>query len=231
MKPTFQRLQTRFDLLSNRERVLAMGIAVILLYAAWDTAMMGPMLNRQQLIYGEITELSKQMSVVDEALKDAASRLGQGDKARLKARIDDLKTQVNKAAAKEHEMVAGFVPPDEIPRLLQALLKSQTGLHLTKLENLPVKRITADEDQANATAQTAPGNPDPEPSRTDMYQHGVKLTVEGNFVDILNYLKTAEAMPWQIYWDRIDYTVLAYPKASATITAHTLSLKEAWIGV
>ncbi|MBI1195734.1 MAG: hypothetical protein GC138_07805 [Gammaproteobacteria bacterium] len=229
MKQTLQRLEVKYARLNNRERVLTMGIVIVLLYAAWDAAMMSPMLSRQQTIYGEISELGKQMAMVDGALKDAAENLGQGDKARLKARIEDLRAQVNKATDREHEMVAGFVSPDEVPRLLQALLKSQTGLHLTKLENLPVKRISAEEDPANPTAQTAAGNP--APTRTDMYQHGVRLTVEGNFVDILNYLKTAEAMPWQIYWDRIDYTVVNYPKASATITAHTLSLKEAWIGV
>ena len=231
MKHVFQRLEAKYAGLNRRERMLIAAVFLIVLYALWDTALLGPELRHQKHIYAEIQDLSKQIENVDGVLDAAAKRLDGSEEARMRARIDDLTKQIDRAAKQEHEMVSRFVPPDQVPQLLQDLLKSQAGLRLVKLENLPVIRLPGlNEEGRNTSSPTASDPGTPETARTEIYQHGVRLTVEGRYFDIQRYLKAAEAMPWQIYWDQLDYKVQNYPRASATITAHTLSLKEEWIG-
>jgi len=232
VKQTLQQLEAKFARLNQRERFLSAIVLLIVLYALWDTVFLSPELRRQQHVYSEIQSLGTRIDNVDGALTTSAKRLDGSEKTRLRARIDDLAKQVGRASKQEQEMMSRFVPPDQVPRLLQDLFKSQAGLRLVKLENLPVIRLPGlNEDGQNTSSPTAsdPGNA--ETARTEIYQHGVRLTVEGSFFDIQRYLKAAEAMPWQIYWDQLDYKVQNYPRASATITAHTLSLKEEWIGV
>jgi MSHA biogenesis protein MshJ len=48
---------------------------------------------------------------------------------------------------------------------------------------------------------------------------------------VVNYLETIEALPWRLFWDRIEVETLEYPQASIRLRAYTLSFAEGWIGV
>lgn len=70
------------------------------------------------------------------------------------------------------------------------------------------------------------------PSAEDhIYRHGVEITVQGSYLDMLNYMAELEAMPWQIFWSKAKLSVDEYPKTTLTLTLFTLSLDKKWMNL
>jgi MSHA biogenesis protein MshJ len=64
-----------------------------------------------------------------------------------------------------------------------------------------------------------------------VYKHGLELTVEGSYLDLLAYQLRLENLPWRMFFARTSVNSLDYPKVFMTITLYTLSLEEAWLVV
>ena len=66
-----------------------------------------------------------------------------------------------------------------------------------------------------------------------LYKHGLKLSLEGGYFDLLSYLQAIQASGWRLHWDSLDYQVSKVAGAPATITLvlYTLSREAGWIGV
>nr|NIO43188.1 hypothetical protein [Burkholderiales bacterium] len=53
----------------------------------------------------------------------------------------------------------------------------------------------------------------------------------GRYLDIVDYLKTLEALPWKMFWGEAKLETEKYPRSRFTLVVYTLSLREGWIGV
>jgi len=59
----------------------------------------------------------------------------------------------------------------------------------------------------------------------------VELELEGNYLDILLYLRSLEALPWHLYWRRLDLATTEYPKNRVRLELGTLSIDSQWMGL
>jgi MSHA biogenesis protein MshJ len=96
------------------------------------------------------------------------------------------------------------------------MLQRQQGLRLVSMESLPPRPLLDDADAGGL------GN---------VFRHGLKLEIEGAYLDILRYLRQLEGMEWQLFWGELDIQADTYPRNRAVLVVHTLSLREGWIGV
>ncbi|HEU4851275.1 MAG TPA: hypothetical protein VFT37_03865 [Telluria sp.] len=62
-----------------------------------------------------------------------------------------------------------------------------------------------------------------------IYRHGVELTLEGGYVDMVNYMSALEAMPVRLIWGRAKLDASKYPQSRLTLTLFTLSLEKDWM--
>jgi MSHA biogenesis protein MshJ len=62
-----------------------------------------------------------------------------------------------------------------------------------------------------------------------LYRHGVELSVEGSYADLLSYLQALEALPQQLLWGNLELKVEQYPRVVLTLRLYTLSLASAWV--
>jgi len=219
MSDILQRLSSRFEGFTLRERVMVTCILVLVLYAIWDLMLMAPEHKKQALIIEDIQSVEHQAADVSQHIRDVSSQLT-GDRERVLAdRVQNMRRLVGKTIKKEQDLMEGFIPPKRMTRVLQDLLNINGKLTLGRLESLGVSPLVLTTDEQAPTAQS------------QVYKHGIRMVFEGDFFTILKYLQAVEAMPWNLYWDKLDYHVLSYPQARVTLTVHTLSLHEGWIGV
>ena len=47
----------------------------------------------------------------------------------------------------------------------------------------------------------------------------------------MHYLQAIEKLEWKIFWDKLEYKVIQYPKAEITLIIHTLSDQRDLINV
>jgi MSHA biogenesis protein MshJ len=99
------------------------------------------------------------------------------------------------------------------------LIDRQRGLRLIRASNLDVKPLI---EQDGAGGQSG------EPM---LYRHGLRLELEGTYLDCLEYLGAVERLPWKLYWGALDLRTEDFPTNAISIEIFTLSLDREWIGV
>jgi MSHA biogenesis protein MshJ len=62
-----------------------------------------------------------------------------------------------------------------------------------------------------------------------LYQHGIRVTLRGKYLDILSHLKNLEGMEHNFYWSSMDYKVDEYPYAVVILELYTLSINKDFI--
>jgi MSHA biogenesis protein MshJ len=76
--------------------------------------------------------------------------------------------------------------------------------------------------ESQTAAESAGGGP---------YVHTVELVIDGQYLDILDYLRALEALPWRFNWKVLELATRRYPLNRVTIQLTTLSMDKDWIGV
>lgn len=227
MKQRWQRLVVKIDTMSLRERAMIFAMAALVVVTLVNTLMLDPLFARQKALsqravreQGKIADMQKQIQALVEVH-------GADPDADAHARLQTLQQQFAQLAEQLQDMQKGLVPPDKMVQLLQSILKRQGRLQLVALKTLPVTGLSGE--------QPKPDTPQ-EKSKSDgrdklVYMHGVEITVQGGYADMLGYLAQLEHLPWQMFWDKMSLEVKDYPVATVTLTLYTLSLDKAWLSV
>ncbi|MEM0911584.1 MAG: hypothetical protein AAGJ37_11445 [Pseudomonadota bacterium] len=107
-----------------------------------------------------------------------------------------------------------LVSPQAMSVLLAQLFEKTGSLKLQKMESIkPIPLFTE------------------EGSDKHLFQHGIRMTIEGGYLDTRDFLAQAEALGWKLYWRYLEYQVDEHPKATTELEVFTLSTSEAFIGV
>ena len=206
-------LAKRFDALSLRERLLAFATMLAVAFALWYGALMQPLSDRAEANRTEIEKLTKSTANANSALEDQVLQMA-GSGNEQQAKLADAHKRLGEIDAMLAEHATQLIDPGEMAQMLEEVLSERTHLRLIRIRNLnPEKLSTADEE-----------NP------VTLYRHGLEIEVEGNFLACLDYLTDIEALPWRLYWQAFDLSVLSYPQNRIRIEVSTLSLTEEWIG-
>ena len=223
MKARIQRLAERFDALSLRERGLVALAVLVVMYMLWDAALMSPEHTRQKQLVAQMYQLNEQMVEVDGQLQALTASLGDSELRRQRQRIAELREALRGLADQQAALTVEFIRPRQMAGVLRDLLGAEGRLTLLKLESLGASPLFPPAQDEEEKAQDA--------ERPRIFKHGMRITFEGDYFTTLRYLQALEAMPWRFYWDELDYRVTEHPRAQVSITIHTLSLEEGWIGV
>ncbi|MBF6622442.1 MAG: type II secretion system protein M [Pseudomonas stutzeri] len=218
------KLLQRWQALAPREQWLSLGVGLALLIMLYMLLLAEPLglriaaeQSRQQL--AEARRIEAQNSLQDIHRRLAADpnlsyrqalKAAQASREELHQRID-VETST-------------LVSPEKMKALLQDLLRNQAKLKLVALQSssAPLELPGA-----------APATQEQQASPVVFYRHGVQLTLEGGYFDLLTYLKAIEASGWRLHWDRLDYEVgeNGHDRARVTLDLHTLSRDAGWVGV
>ena len=228
-----------------RERVIILLVIVVLVYGIADILFFGAILEKRDR---QIKQLSSLVASNQIAQQEVQVLLNQMSESRLtmerqQALLDEKLTRVDQQLA---SAATGFIPATLMPKVLEQLLDSSTGLILIKLENKPVEKVTGvDEGSANGSAneltnkamatdeieQADKAANKSEQVKTDLYRHGVELQLQGSYLATLAYLKRLESLEWRFEWEALVFDIKDYPIGTVTLEVYTYSTERDWIGV
>lgn len=233
------RWQQSFDGRSMRERVLlgATGLAMTLALA--DMLWLSPAAAalkkaRQEHISALDSQARLQQDLQHLELK--ASQLARQQRADLdswRARARDTE-----AALQAHERT--LIGPDQMVALFEGLLAQQERppgagrqpVRVRGMQSLPRTDLLAAATNAgpaaNAPVTSASASP---PALPSLYRHGLELTLEGSFGDLLAYLTALEALPQRLQWGSLSLQVQQHPTSVLTLRLHTLSRDRHWFEI
>ena len=232
MKRRLQAKLVAFDALSLRERVLVAVCVLAALGFLFQFLFLGPMEQRAKALNQRI-EVSRasmareagQIAALDKELRDRDGA--------LKGRVEALKVDLARQNEQFKAVESRLVPPRDMPRLLQGLLAKRAGLQLVSLRSLAPQPVVSAAKAAETAQKPVGAGQTPEASRVEggggVYRHGVEVSVQGRYGDLLAYVEELEKLPQKMLWQELHFKVEEYPRTTLSFTVYTLSLETTWL--
>ncbi len=211
MKQQWQRSCAWVAALSSRERglLLVTGMRLFLLpaYSFW---LEPAWLSYQQLQRRE-QELTLSLQLQQQENQARQVRLRGDPSQALRQELVVLEQRLQQLDRRLQDETLDLIAAERMPQLLEQLLADSGQLQLVQLTSLPPEPLLVGAKARN------------------LYQHGLRLQVEGSYFEVHHYLRALEGLPERFYWRSLDYRVTEYPNARVTLELYTLSTSKEFI--
>ena len=233
-------LLQRWQALAPREQWLAYGVALLLLGMAWLLLGHDPLAQRQRQLDRERQAAQARQLQARAELADLQVRAAADPDLALRQALRAAEAVRDSQLAALQRDTAALIDPPHMQQVLQELLQSRPGLRLLALESFsaPLSLPPAPaEKPAAATSAVSPAPAAGVAPPPILYRHGMRLTLEGSYFELRDYLRDIERRSLQsgrrLFWERLDYQVgEAGPgKARIVLELYTLSREAGWVGV
>ncbi|QRK80062.1 MSHA biogenesis protein MshJ [Shewanella sp. LZH-2] len=214
MKAQFEQLAQKFDALSQRERGL-IAIALLALIAMLAYMPIESLWKQQHSTAQQLKVIEQENQVSVQQIDLYQQRLALDPNQDYRQRLTLLQQQNQQLDTQLNEQMVDMVPADYMPELLGNLLGQVQGITLQKFTSIaPVPLLAVGEEK-----------------KLNLYSHGIRMSLEGDYFSVLRFVEAVEAMPDKLYWKRLDYKVADYPKGKVDIELYTLSINKDFISV
>ena len=219
-----------------RERVIILLVVVVLIYGIADLLFFGAILEKRERQINQLNGLVESNQIAQQEVQALLDQMSESRLAmqRQQELLNEKLIRVDQQLA---SAATGFIPATLMPKVLEQLLDSSTGLVLIKLKNKPVEKITGLDEIADSNSESESKSTRENTTnislddKTDLYRHGVELQLQGSYLATLAYLKQVESLEWRFEWDALSFDIQDYPMGVVTIEVYTYSTERDWIGV
>lgn len=227
MKQYWQKISTRIDSSTLRERAMLFAAAAGLIIFLVFFFFLNPSYAKQKMVLADMASQQGRIAGVEaEITATIEAHTLDPDRAE-RARLAKIQAEAQALKSSLMAMQQGMVPADRMSGLLEQILRGHRGLRLTSMRTLGE---TAP-DGAVPSEAVAPAKPAPAAAATPqlLHRHGVELVLQGSYPDMVAYMSALESMQGQIFWGGATMSVGTYPSASLTLTLYTINLDKKWL--
>ena len=220
-KNAWQQMIEKFIALNPRERWMVLAAILCVFYGIFDF-LISPTWHKQKMLTAEIANDQTKLAALNLEMRALTQKNPQQktpEQQELAALAHELQGLENTVS----NLRSALVSPEKMPDLLSDLLKKNNALTLVALKTLPTSYVL--EEKNNAPSSKQP-----------IFKHGVEMTIEGRYLDLLDYVASVEKMPWHVLWARANLVVdtqntTQTPLSQLTLTVYTLSLDKTWLSI
>lgn len=230
-------ISNKFEALNKRERWMVSCALFVAVYASINMLLLNPVLMRQKILTNELETDQSQIQGLKQQINEFAQQNVIDPDAQNKQRIAELQSHLQLLDTKLSGLQTTLISPDKMPELLRSLLKKNGALKLIELKTLPTKGLldNASEDTsisaATSAAQDTTHTDQTSKQDSPVFKHGVEITIEGRYLDLLEYVSELEKMPWHVLWSKAALNAERYPYSQLKLTVYTLSLDQTWLSI
>lgn len=225
MNEQWLKLTTKFDALNRRERIMVMMACIVILAALLNSLLIDPVARQIKDVSGTLANDQTQMALAQQQLQVFNSQPPVDPDTPNRQRLASIGNQLREVNGALDAMQQSLVSPDRMAGLLEDILKKNGQLKLVTLKSIPAGGVSAATDTAVDKSRA------PMPDELAVYRHGVELTIQGNYLDLMHYLATLEKLPWHMLWGSMKLDANASAGTTLTLTIYTLSLDQAWLSI
>lgn len=227
-----QRLATRIDALNLRERAMLTAILVLLVWAGWQTLLMAPLAAERKSLSQRAETARTSAASLNTSIQTLAQQRARDPLAEQKLKLDVLGRQRAQLDGELAKVTSSLIDPQQMGAVLEDILAQQRAVKVIGLSSLaaepmalgPAAAAAITTKPAEAAASGSTGLP-------PLYRHGMQLELEGSYLDLLGFLRSLDALPWEFIWTDLELSVEEPSRCRLRLTLHTLSLKSGWLGV
>jgi MSHA biogenesis protein MshJ len=230
MKRYWDIVQLKIDGMTLRERALIFAAAGFLVISLINSLLLDPLLSKQKILSSQVIQQQEQIKALQAAMESLLKARRDDQNSPLRMKVAQLKQQLEEQDSYLQSRRDRLVEPEKMAKLLQNVLGKNGRLQLVELKTLPLSLLI--EDPLTIAAKKVDTLiTDADDKQTQLYKHGVQITVRGGYLDLLRYVAALEKMPVQMFWGDVTLNAGQYPDSVLTLTLYTLSLDEKWLTV
>jgi MSHA biogenesis protein MshJ len=216
----------------------------VVVFAVINSLLLSPVLARQKALNSELAADQAQIQGLTEQINAYANQAVIDPDAPNKQHITELNTQLKTLETQLSSLQNTLISPDKMPELLRSLLKKNGKLKLIELKTLPTKGLLEADAEDKSVSPTASALTEANGKLKNIvnkqdsavFKHGVEITVEGRYLDLLDYVSQLEQMPWHVLWSKAALNeeqnpAVTWPANRLKLTVYTLSLDKTWLSI
>ena len=227
MTQVWEKLARKFDALKPRERVMVFAAGVAIIAGLGFVLAIEGALAKHKILAANAERHRIDLAQLNKQNTESSRLLTQDPDLEGRKHIDDLRRQLGGYDTELRGVQQGLVPPNRMVKVLEDMLSRDANVRLVKLRTLPVAALV---EPAGLAAESAAAK-SAAPTKNLVYKHGIELTLEGSYLELLDYQARLEHLPWRMFFARTSVNSVDYPRVFMTVTLYTLSLEEAWLVV
>lgn len=231
MNQTWVRVAAKLDAMSVRERamVFAAGAAVIL-FVLW-LVILKPTGDRNRELAAQAASQKDTIAELETQKRELQARAAANPDAELLRQIEEVDRQLASVDASINAMQSGLIQPDRMTALVKGVIGQAPRLQLVAMRTLPPTPLVEVKGKADAAKPGEKQHSDAERQEAGIFKHGIEITLEGRYLDLLAYAAQLERMPTRVMWNRTRIDATEYPRVTMTLTLYTLSLERTWLTI
>lgn len=215
----WESITQKFEALNVREKRLVLGAVLCIFYGIY-AALIEPVSAKLVKINSQVQENDAQRHSLELQLNVLTQKKRNKKESPEQQKINVLNKNIDALSDKIETLKSALINPQSVPDLLSDLLKEDEQLRLVSLKTMPAAGLF-DDSEAHAHQSHA----------LPVFKHGVEITIEGRYLDLVRYLEKLEQMPWHILWEKADIEVeknpkTALPLSQLTLVVYSLSLEK-----
>jgi MSHA biogenesis protein MshJ len=232
MKQLWDKISLKVDAMSRRERVLIFITLAVIVVALLNALLLEPLFARQKMLRSQLQEQQAKLDSVQTLIAAVVQANSPNATSPQRMQLARIRQELDAGNAFLQSRREKLVQPEKMAEYLRQLLSRNSRLQLVGLQTLPVTPLI-EQAAGKGTEIAKPAQPFDitAAQENQVFKHGVKLTVRGNYLDLLQYVKALEGMPQQMFWAKAEMSVIKYPTAELTLTLYTLSLDKIWLQI
>jgi MSHA biogenesis protein MshJ len=227
MKAALKRLGARYAAYSPRERAWVFVACLAVVGGLGQLVWVEPQWKRRMQATKQIGQHESDLASLRVQM-DAMRAQKKDPNVPVRAQLDETKGQSRTIDQEFARLQSALVPPQEMASLVEQLIKRHGGLQLKGMRTLPVVSV---DDMLAATQPAAKTGGANEADKREpwLYRHGLEISVQGSYADMLAYLNEIERMPRRVYWGDLKLDAQFHPLSAMTVTVYTISLERTWL--
>jgi MSHA biogenesis protein MshJ len=185
-----------------RQRAMLFATISLALVALVHVILIEPLLVRQKSLIERAKRDQSQLSAVRAQIEGMLKKQeADPEQAALQA-LEKRTAEAEQALTAKKQ---GFAAATRLPTLLQDLLGQGRGVKLEVLRILPGAQVE---------------------SGSQLYRHGVEMTLTGSYLELQQYLTRLEALPVKLLWGPGDLQVDQYPTVRLRLQVYTVTAQR-----
>lgn len=233
MKQQWQRLAAKIDTRNPRERALIFVMVLVVVASLLNALMLTPLLAKKKKSQQEVASQQEKINLLRSQIQASMSAGKVDPDVPTRIQLAGLEQKLAQSRSDLQSLQQSLVPPEQMGRLLEDVLKQNRALKLVSLKTLPVSNVldAPANVPANKQASDKKSAEAPLPTAPAIYKHGVEIVVSGSYPELTLYLEALEKLSWRMYWGKAEMRVDEYPRTLLTITLFTLSMDKTWMAI
>ena len=233
MKSLWRQYADKLDALAMRERAMVFAAALVVLVFLMNALFIDPAMTRRKALATRMAQQQTEMQGLQTQIAALEKKRADPD-AVNQVRRDGIKRQITEIDGTLKDMQQSLVPAQKMNALLQDMLARNPRLQIVTMRTLPVTPLVErpakpEKNDAGSSAPATSGKFTA--GESNVFKHGVQITLQGSYTDLYDYLARLEKLSWRMFWSRASLNADDYPRLTLTVTIYTLSLDKAWLVV